>query len=331
MIDSAGHSPQEDKHRPMARFDGHLLDKICKETLAGADDRALVDRLQKAYPEYPLRIARLGHQWYRLGGIIKSEGTRIAPDINEWAECTFIECGQDFNTLLDYCEKESFLVTQHSGVSLYLVAQTGPRAEDFVQIEVDRTQELANRYLIDANQPPDDLEELIDPISPVNVEPFAVGASRYTYRRKTDVALFMQELGRHRADPHPAQRFMDDWNASTAGQRKIFCEEWSLRLYQHIGRHGEQIMNVEIVHNRVKDIPRLEGPEGKKGKALATLISRFDSQAGFPFAWYFYMLKGLVSPHVGEAVHRDLSKDYAYLPDRDTTVLKHWAAAPYCL
>jgi hypothetical protein len=43
------------------------------------------------------------------------------------------------------------------------------------------------------------------------------------------------------------------------------------------------------------------------------------------------MVKGLVSPHVGEAVNRDLSKDYAYLPDRDAAVLKQWAMTPYCL
>ena len=73
-------------------------------------------------------------------------------------------------------------------------------------------------------------------------------------------------------------------------------------------------MNVEIVNNRIKDVPRLESPEAKKGKALAGMIGRFDNQAGYPFAWYFYMLKGLVSPHVGEAVHRDISKDFAYLP-----------------
>ncbi|QSA99253.1 hypothetical protein [Methylococcus sp. EFPC2] len=331
MTDTVRQTPAEAEHLVPVHFDGQVLNKICKETLASEGDKTLLDRLQKAYPEYPLRIARLGHEWYRLGGIIKSDGTRIAQDSTEWAERTYIECGQDFQTLLDHCEDENFLVTQHVGVSLYLVAQTGPRAEDFVQIEVDRTQELAHRYLIDTDNPPDDLEELIDPINPVGVEPFTVGASRYTYRRKTDVALFMQELGRHRADPHPAQRFMDDWNASSAGRQKAFCDDWSLRLYQHVGRHGEQIMNVEIVHNRIKDIPRLEGPEGKKGKALASLIGRFDHQAGFPFAWYFYMLKGLVSPHVGEAVSRDLAKDYAYLPDCDTAVLKHWAAMPYCL
>lgn len=315
----------------VSRFDGHLLERLCKETLAGAGDQALVERIQKAYPEYPLGLARQGHEWYRLGGVIKPDGSRIAQDLNEWAERTFLECGQNFNTLLDYCEENTLLATQHQGVTLYLVAQTGPRAEDFVQIEVDRTQEIAERYLIDVDHPPDDLEELIDPLKPLAVQPFAVGAARYAYRRKTEVAVFMDELALHRADRHPAQRFMDDWNDSSAGQKAVFCQDWSLRLSQHKGRHGERIMNVAVVNNRNRDVPQLEGAAGKKGKALAALLNRFDSQAGYPFAWFFYMLKGLVPAYIGEAVHRDLSRDYAYLPDRDAAVLKRWMAAPYLL
>jgi hypothetical protein len=312
-------------------FDGLELSRICKETLAGSGDDTLVTRIQKAYPNYPLRLARYGHEWYRLGGVVKSDGSRIATNLNEWAERTYIECGCDFNTLLDYCEDGNFLATRHKGVSLYLVAQTGPRAEDFVQIEVDRTQEVADRYLIDSEQAPDDLEDLIDPLTPVKVDPFAVGASRYNYRRKTEVSVFMAELAKHRADRHPAQRFIDDWNASSAGTKKVFCQDWSVRLNQHKGKHGEQVMNVEIVSNRNGDLPWLDSPEGKKGKALAAVISRFDTQAGYPFAWYFFMLKGIVSPHVGVAVGRDLSKDYGYLPSKDAAVLTRWLAEPYLL
>ena len=325
--------PRLDNHEPVlsVRFNGHSLGRLCKEMPVNSDDAALVERIQKAYPAYPLYLARVGHEWYRLGGVIKPDGSRIANDLNEWAERTFIECGHNFNTLLDYCEEESFLGTRHKGVTLYLVARTGNRAEDFVQIEVDRTQEVADRYLIDADQPPDDLEELIDPLTPLKVDPFAVGASRYTYRRKTEVALFMNELGRHRVDRHPAQRFMDDWNASSASDDRLFCRYWSLRLNQHKGKHGEQIMNVDVVRNQKRDVPRLESPDAKKGKALATLINRFDTQAGYPFAWFFYMVKGQVSPHVGESVHRDLMKDYDYLAERDATVLKRWVARPYLL
>ncbi|TAN48865.1 MAG: hypothetical protein EPN21_13780 [Methylococcaceae bacterium] len=314
-----------------SRFDGHTLERLCKEALAGTSDQALVERIQKAYPDYPITLARHGHEWYRLGGVIKPDGSRIALDLNEWADRTFIECGHDFHILLDYCEENSLLATQHKGVTLYLVAQTGDKAEDFVQIEVDRTQESAERYLIDADAPPDDLEELIDPLKPLTVQPFAVGAARYTYRRKTEVALFMEELSLHRADRHPAQRFMDDWNDSSAAAKAVFCRDWSLRLSQHQGRYGERIMNVAVVNNRSKDLPQLEGAAGKKGKALVALLHRFDSQAGYPFAWFFYMTRGLVPAYVGEAVHRDLSKDFAYLPDCDTAVLRRWMEAPYLL
>ncbi|NJD06909.1 MAG: hypothetical protein FIA97_10485 [Methylococcaceae bacterium] len=331
MMSEARAVSVEPAERPVSYFDGHLLGRLCKDTLASAGDEILVDRIRQACPDYPVRLARLGHEWYRLGGVIRPDGSRVAPDLSEWAERTFIECGQNFNTLLDHCEEGRFLATRHQGVSIYLVATTGPKAEDFVQIEIDRTQELASRHLIDPDHPPEDLEDLIDPLTPLPVQPFTVGAARYTYRRKTEVALFMAELDRHRADAHPARRFMDDWTASSSGTRQVFCEDWSLRLYQHKGRHGEQIMNVDIVNNRVREIPRLEGPEGKKGKALATLLSRFDGQAGYPFAWFFYMVKGLVSPHVGEAVQRDLSKDYGYLPDRDAKVLARWIKDPYCV
>jgi hypothetical protein len=313
------------------QFDGLLISKLCKETLAASGDATLVERIQKAYPDYPLHLARRGHEWYRLGGVVKPDSSRIATDLNEWAERTFIECGQNFNTLLDYCEEGQLLATRHKGVSLYLVAETGPQAEDFVQIEVDKTQEVADRYLIDAEQPPDDLQELIDPLTPVKVEPFAVGAFRYAYRRKTEIAVFMRELAKHRADRHPAQRFMDDWNASSAGRAMVFCRDWSVRLNQHKGKHGERLMNVEIVSNRRSDLPRLESPDAKKGKALQSLITRFDNQAGYPFAWYFFMVKGLVSPYVGVSVNRDMDGDFGYLPDKDVKVLKRWIADPYLL
>jgi len=316
---------------PTYNFDGHVLERLCRQTLASAGDQVLLEFLQKAYPDYPIHLARIGHEWYRLGGVVKPDGSRIAHDLNEWAERTLIECGHHFDTLLDYCRENHFLATQHKGVTLYLVAQTGSKAEDFVQIEVDRTQEFAERYVVASTHPPSDIEELIDPFKPKSVEPFAVGTARYTYRRKTEVAPFMVELAKHRADRHPVQRFMDDWNASSAARHAVFCHDWSLRLSRHLGRHGEHIMAVEIVNNRNQELPRFEETVGKKGRGLATLLNRFDTQVGYPFAWFFYLLKGWVPLWVAEAVQRDLSQDYGYLPERDIAVLKNWFDSPYSL
>jgi hypothetical protein len=70
--------------------------------------------------------------------------------------------------------------------------------------------------------------------------------------------------------------------------------------------------------------------QGKKGLPLNNLLTRFDRQAGYPMAWFFYLLKSqLVTPQCGVAVFKDLSSDFSYLPDRDAMVLKEWIALPY--
>jgi hypothetical protein len=315
--------------RASAAIDGPQLARLCRDAPTSPHDQSLIQRLQAAYPDLPIKLARRGHAWYRLGGVIRPDGQRIAAELNEWAERTYIECGQNFNTLLELCETQRYLATRHKGTTLYLVARTGPAAEDFVQIEVDRTQEHAYRNLVDEEHPPEDVEELIDPVAPMPFESFSVGEARYAYRRKTDVRVFMEEFDRHRADRHPARRFMHDWNRSSAGLKHVFCDFWSLHLSQHLGRHGERLMEVEIAYNRLKDLPLLEETLGKKGKALASRLTRFDVQAGFPMAWYFYLVKGLAPSVVGLDVQRDLDKDYAYLPDRDAAVLRDWFAEPY--
>lgn len=314
----------------MRYVDGHVLERLCRQTPVETGDRALLANLQRTYPDYPVHLARVGHEWYRLGGVVTAEGERVAYDLIEWSERSLLECGQNFATLLAHCAEQRLLATRHQGVTLYLVAQTGSKAEDFVQIEIDRTQEFAERTLVAEQHPPRDLEALIDPLKPQWVEAFPVGAARYTYRRKTEVASFMAELARHRADQHPVQRFMDDWNASSASRHAVFCHDWSLRLSQRHGRHGEQLMTVEVVNNRTDKLPGFE-EQRYQTPSMATLLKRFDSQVGYPFAWFFYFLKGLVPAWVIENVQRDLRQDYGYLPERDVAVLKNWLATPYSL
>jgi hypothetical protein len=42
------------------------------------------------------------------------------------------------------------------------------------------------------------------------------------------------------------------------------------------------------------------------------------------------MLKGkLVSTYSAESVYKDISGDFAYLPERDEAVLRDWIAGPY--
>jgi hypothetical protein len=309
---------------------GQAITDCCKRIIPDRNDDLLLGKLQNLIPGHPVRLAMTGDEWYRLGGVVDQGGRRIANDLCEWVERTYLECGQNLQTLIDYTIEQQLIATRQTGKTLYFVVQTGRRAEDFTLIEIDKTLEVSDRMLVDEAHPPEDLEEFIDPLKPFCIESVCFGHSRYIYRRKTDVKLFMEVIGEKHTESHPVQRFIDDWNRSSAGQKAQMSDDWILRPYRHTGRFGEQIVNVEIINTHKNHLPHLEDFAGKKGQALSSVLNRFDRQAGYPFAWFFYMLKGkLVSTHSAESVYRDISGDFAYLPERDEAVLRDWIANPY--
>jgi hypothetical protein len=309
---------------------GQQITECCKKIIPGQNDDLLLQKLQQLIPEFPIKLAYTGEEWYKLGGVVDMHGKRIAGDLIEWVERTYIECGQNLQTLIEYTLEQKLIASKQTGKTMYFVVQTGNNAEDFTLIEIDKTHEVTDRMLVDENHPPEDLEEFIDPLQPFCIESTGLGHSRYTYRRKTDVKLFMEVINEHHPVEHPVQRFMDDWNRSSAGQKYRMSEDWIIRPYRHTGRFGEQIVNVEILNTQKNNLPHMEDFAGKKGVSLSNLLTRFDRHAGYPFAWFFYMVKGkLVSTHGVEAVYRDIANDYAYLPERDEAIVRDWIAQPY--
>ncbi|WP_347988544.1 hypothetical protein [Methylomonas sp. AM2-LC] len=315
---------------PNFNLAGQAITECCKKIIPGQTDEALLQKLQSLIPDFPIYHAYTGDEWYRLGGVVDMNGVRIASDLIEWVERTYLECGQNLQTLIDYTLEQKFIASKQTGKTLCFVVQTGNRAEDFILIEIDKTQEVTDRMLVNENNPPEDLEEFIDPLQPLCIESYSLGHSRYIYRRKTNVNLFMEVINEHYPTEHPVQRFMDDWNRSSAGQKFRMSDDWIIKPYRHTGRFGEQIVNVEIINIHKTNLPHLEDFAGKKGSSLSNILTRFDRHAGYPFAWFFYMVKGkLVSTHSAESVYRDLSNDFAYLPERDEAILRDWIAKPY--
>lgn len=309
---------------------GQTIADCCKKTIPGQTDELLLTKLQALIPDYPLQLALTGEEWYKLGGVVDMNGQRIASDLIEWVERTYIECGQNLQTLIEHARELQLIATKQTGRTLHFVVQTAAAAEDFVLLEIDKTLEVSDRMLVNENTPPDDLEEFIDPLHPFCIESYGFGHSRYAYRRKTDVRLFMEVINERHIGEHPVQRFMDDWNRSSAGQKNAMSADWIIRPYRHTGRFGEQIVNVELINTHKNHLPHLEDVTGKKGSALGNALNRFDRQVGYPFAWFFYMLKGkLVTTDNAEAVFKDISGDFAYLPKRDEAVLRDWIASPY--
>lgn len=312
-----------------ALMDSQQISALCKTLLPGQGDENLLQKLQEMAGDFPVRLAQRGDEWYRLGGVIDSQNNRVANDLSEWVERSFAECGQNFQTLLEHALEQQLIATQIVGSTLYFVIETGQSAEDFILVEIDKVLEMSDRFMVNEDNPPEDQEELIDPIDPAEIESFNFGHARYIYRRKTDVKLFMEALKSNHLDEHPVQRFIDEWNSSSASETP-FSSDWLILPYQHIGQYGERQVNAKIINTRSERLPHLEDLVGLSGTSLNQLLSRFDRQAGYPFAWYFYMIKGkLVSPHSGHAVYKDISGDFAYLPKRDEAILRDWISSPY--
>ena len=69
------------------------------------NDEQLLANIQALVPDYSVRLASTGSEWYCLGGIVDRQGHRVAKDLVEWIERTLIECGRDLQTLIDHTQQ----------------------------------------------------------------------------------------------------------------------------------------------------------------------------------------------------------------------------------
>ncbi|MEI8209174.1 MAG: hypothetical protein WCG16_08215 [Methylococcales bacterium] len=110
---------------PPFKLNGQDLTTLCKKTIPDQNHELLLSKLQALNPDYPIRLARTGSEWYRLGGIVDKDGHRVADDLIEWTERTYIECGRDLQTLIDHARDEKLIATRQTGNTLHFVALTG--------------------------------------------------------------------------------------------------------------------------------------------------------------------------------------------------------------
>ncbi|MBI4985502.1 MAG: hypothetical protein HZC24_09215, partial [Rhodocyclales bacterium] len=221
--------------------------------------------------------------------------------------------------------------TRLCGKTHYLVAATGSRAADFLQIEIEELQETLG-HLLFAGDAPGSLEELIDPPDATAVKTPAqpLGAAFFALRRVTDVADFLARMAAQKPEPQPVQRFFDAWQASSAGNATQLSNHWVLAVREHLDRYRQPILQATPVAAVNGLPPRFAGGFGIQGLGLQKALQAFDRQAGYAMAWFFHMLTTKTVPHaVAAAVIEDVQAGFRYLPDRDTQVVRDWLHRPY--
>lgn len=309
--------------------------ELCAATPVTAGVESLARRIADAEPTLAFREVLARGGWYRLGGVVDAGGRRIAGDLEEWIARELGERAEDIGMLCDDYAESGYRATRLNGRTHYLMAAIGPRAADFIQLEIEELQETLGHELFDADWPPTSVEELVDPRSgqPGAAKAHAatpLGAPRFALRRLTDAADFVARMAAQKPGPRSIQRFLEHWEGSSAGMTTRFSNHWVLAVREHLDRFRQPILQATPIAAMNGAPPRFDGAFGARGLTLHNALQRYDREIGYPMAWFFHMATGRALPHaLAAAVVEDSQSGFDYLPDRDASVIKDWLYAPY--
>ncbi len=267
--------------------------------------------------------------WYRPGGVIAADGTRIADNLETWAKTELAACHDDMHEFVEKYSNSGLVVTRHSGRTHYFVATYGPAPTDFLQLEVEELQEVMDRTLFNANAVPEDLQELIEPLNPGEVDAQIVGSPRYRFRRLIDIS---QTVASSSSDPKSVglPRLLYDWSHSSAAIRGHFSDHWIIALREHQDRYRNPQISASVVSRHARELKPFQWNVELSGVKMSEQLQAFDRAAGYSAAWYFHLVAGTVTPpKIAYAIVRDLDAGFSYLPDTEVALIRAWVAAPY--
>lgn len=290
----------------------------------------LLGRARELLPDCDFRFALTRGGWYRVGGVLRPDGTRLADNVEHWVTQQLAEVGDDLGEFFERHVDDGLLVTRHSGRTHYFVAPFGPDAADFLQLEVEESQEIVDRQLWAAEAPPGDAQELTDPVRPATVPAQAVAPSRYRFRRLADMRRVLARLATSPGERPALARFMAEWMRVQATTGTHFCAHWVVPTREHHDRYGNLVTHATPVAPGARQLKSFHWDTGLAGLDAAQQLRAFDRAAGYPGAWYFHLVAGgLVPRALADRLARDLDEGFGYLSDAESTLLVGWLQAPY--
>ena len=291
---------------------------------------ALLEIANRIRPGCIFRYALNRGGWYRPGGVIAADGARIAESLGTWAKIELAACGGEMGELVERHSGKGLLATRHTGRTHYFVAAYGPAPADFLQLEVEELQEVLDRKLIDVGKPPEDLQELTEPIAPDVLAGEAVAAPRYRFRRLIDMQQTVARTslaGSHHAG---LPRLLTEWAHSSAAARGHFSDHWIVALREHQDRYRNPVITASLVSRHARELKPFQWNIDLSGVEMNAQLQAFDRAAGYTSAWYAHLIAGTITPpKIAYAVARDLDAGFSYLPDTEAALIRSWVAEPY--
>lgn len=303
--------------------------ETCTKVPVSSGPGAFVKALGQALPDWKFHHALSRGGWYRLGGIVDGDGQRVSDSLESWIGAALDERDGDIAKLIDDFAGKTLYATRLVGQTHYLVAPAGEGSDDFLQLEIEDLQEMRAHQLF-VNEP-GSLEELVDPQGS-NTALQALGLPFYAFRRLQHIGAFLKRMLAQKPEPAAVHRMLEDWTASSANSTSTFYNHWVIATREHLDRYHQTVFRAQPISTRAGEAPEFTAAKGTSGLELYAALGHFDREAGYPLAWYFHMLTGKAVPHwVAQTVVEDSLAGFAYLPQRDVDVVRHWLHRPYSL
>jgi hypothetical protein len=304
------------------------ITKVCEQASVASVPAALTKALHDQLPDWHFRHVLCRGGWYRLGGIVKSDGTRFISDLEQWAEKELETRDGDFIRLSDDFAQQDLWATRLVGRTHYLVAPAGEGTENFLQLEIEDLQEVKSHLLFDGEKIPTSLEELVAPDHAQTGQP--VSLAHYVRRRISHVGTFLNRMLAQSAEPAPIHRMLADWKNSSAGIASEYYNHWIVLMREHQDRYQQSIFRAQTFPVLSGDPPEFNLAKDTRELALRDALVVFDRAVGYPMAWYFHMFTTKAVPHwVAQTVVEDALSGFAYLPEKDIEVVRNWLHRPY--
>lgn len=125
----------------------------------------------------------------------------------------------------------------------------------------------------------------------------------------------------------PARRLFQDWDRSSAGRSGArFCDHWFVDYSSWKDtRFGRRSVSVIPQWATRRKMPKIVRAKNQTVFGLYDKLLKLDEKAGYPFAWYFFMLHGnRIEDWVGEMMAKAIESRVIELPEHDRVVLREW-------
>lgn len=291
---------------------------------------ALIEAANRICVGCDFRYALTRGGWYRPGGVIAADGTRLSDSIETWAREELKLCGGGMLELIDRHLDSKLLVTRHAGRTHYFVAPYGPAPADFLQLEIEELHEVLDRKLIDPDAFPEDLQDLVEPLAPATLDAQPVAAPRYRFRRMLDMRQTVARASSAERRNDSLPRLLSEWAHSSAAARGHFSDHWIVALREHQDRYRNPVLAVTLVSRHARKLKPFQWNHELSGVEMFSQLQAFDRAAGYPGAWYAHLVAGTITPpKVAYSVAKDMEAGFSYLPETEAALIRGWAAAPY--